>query len=335
MKRMILMAAVLLLIASNAFAAFTYSIDSFRWNSNKDFQRNGNFYLWADGVEDRLEGTTAIDFLKLASTDTEPGTAEGLIYYDTSEHTLKQRTNAAWVALGSATFTGGAISGATTFDDGVGASPSVTFTDATDETAVFSKADAGFLTVTTVAGDGLGVLVGNFSIGNGTPDVTLNGEDAYVEGTLEVDGAARFDGAVSATSTLTATGAIAANGGIAGDGGDTIGGFKRSVTIDTNNETLTTADSGEVFTNYGDSDDQVYTLPAAAAGLEYTFVVMTAQQLRVTPVGDDVIYINATAASAAEYWWADAVGESVTIIAVDATNWIAVNHIGTWTQQTP
>jgi len=109
MKRMILTAAVLLLAASTLNAAFTYSIDNFRWNSNKDFQRNGNFYLWADGVEDRLEGTTAIDFLKLTSTNTEPGTTEGMIYYDTSEHTLKQRTDAAWVALGAGTFAGGSV----------------------------------------------------------------------------------------------------------------------------------------------------------------------------------------------------------------------------------
>jgi hypothetical protein len=43
-------------------------------------------------------------------------------------------------------------------------------------------------------------------VGNGTPTTTMNGEDAYVEGTFEVDGAARFDGAITAASTLTVTG---------------------------------------------------------------------------------------------------------------------------------
>jgi hypothetical protein len=37
----------------------------------------------------------------------------------------------------------------------------------------------------------------NLKVGNGTPNITLNGEDMYVEGTLEVDGAARFDGATT------------------------------------------------------------------------------------------------------------------------------------------
>lgn len=37
-------------------------------------------------------------------------------------------------------------------------------------------------------------LSDDLAIGNGTPGVTLDGEDAYIEGTLEVDGAAQFDG---------------------------------------------------------------------------------------------------------------------------------------------
>ena len=37
---------------------------------------------------------------------------------------------------------------------------------------------------------------GDLKIGDGTPDVIQDGEDAYVEGTLEVDSAARFDGAI-------------------------------------------------------------------------------------------------------------------------------------------
>lgn len=105
------------------------------------------------------------------------------------------------------------ITGDIDLDDGVTASPSLTFTDATNETAVFSKADSGDLSVTTEAADGLQVLVGNLSIGNGSPGVALDGEDVYIEGTLEVDGAVQIDGAFAATSTVSITGAITlANG---------------------------------------------------------------------------------------------------------------------------
>lgn len=113
------------------------------------------------------------------------------------------------------------LSGAKTFsanvtlDDGTGASPSFTFQDGTDETAVFSKVDAGYLTVTTVAGDGFGVLVGNLTVGNGSPGQTLNGEDAYIEGLLEVDGIAYLDGGVTFGTALVPASADALNIGSA------------------------------------------------------------------------------------------------------------------------
>lgn len=90
------------------------------------------------------------------------------------------------------------ITGDTDFDDGVTDSPSLTFTDATNETAVFSKANTGVLSVTTDASDGFNVLVGNLLVGNGAAGTAaMDGEDAYIEGELEVDGACEFDGAVN------------------------------------------------------------------------------------------------------------------------------------------
>ncbi len=92
--------------------------------------------------------------------------------------------------------------GAITLDDGSGASPSLILKDGTDETATFSKVDAGYLTLTTDATDGLNILTGSLKVGNGVPTNTVNGEDAYVEGGLEVDGATLLDGAVNMTSTI-------------------------------------------------------------------------------------------------------------------------------------
>lgn len=95
-----------------------------------------------------------------------------------------------------------------TLDDGSGASPDFILKDATDETVTFSKVDAGYVTVTTVAGDGVNVLTGNLKVGNGTPGVTLGGEDAYVEGTFEVDGATTLDGLLTGTAGATVTGGV-------------------------------------------------------------------------------------------------------------------------------
>jgi hypothetical protein len=49
------------------------------------------------------------------------------------------------------------------------------------------------MSVTPAATGYLNILTGNLKVGNGTPTTTLNGEDAYVEGTFEVDGVPRFD----------------------------------------------------------------------------------------------------------------------------------------------
>lgn len=64
----------------------------------------------------------------------------------------------------------------------------------------------GSTTVTISANGTLNVLTGNLKVGDGVPDVTLNAEDAYVDGTLEVDGAARFDGDLTANGSITANG---------------------------------------------------------------------------------------------------------------------------------
>jgi len=50
----------------------------------------------------------------------------------------------------------------------------------------------------------------NLKVGNGTPSTTLNGEDAYVEGTFEVDGAVDLDSTMSVAGTLTAAGTVSA-----------------------------------------------------------------------------------------------------------------------------
>ncbi len=96
------------------------------------------------------------------------------------------------------------IDGDVTLDDGAGASPSIIFTDGSDETATLTKADGDVTSLTTEAADGLKILVGNLWVGNGSPGTAaMNGEDFYVEGASEFDGAVQFDGAVTATAGIT------------------------------------------------------------------------------------------------------------------------------------
>ncbi|MDD5244084.1 MAG: hypothetical protein PHU49_08705 [Syntrophorhabdaceae bacterium] len=113
------------------------------------------------------------------------------------------------------------------------------------------------MTVTPAATGYLNIKTGNLKVGNGTPTTTLNGEDAYVEGTFEVDGVPRFDNTSmiirgvtytlpaadgTAGQALTTDGSAAltwaAAGGVTLDGAYDYGGAGSGRTI--------TADSGTV-----------------------------------------------------------------------------------------
>ena len=106
------------------------------------------------------------------------------------------------------------VGGAKTFnanmalDDGTTDSPSLTFQDATNETAVFLKVDGANTTLTIVAGDDFEIVTGNLKVGNASPGVTQDGEDFFVEGTSEFDGAVQMDGAVTIAGGLIEVGVV-------------------------------------------------------------------------------------------------------------------------------
>lgn len=67
------------------------------------------------------------------------------------------------------------------------------------------------LALTTVAAGTVQVAVGNLKVGDESPTVAQNGEDAYVEGQFEVDGEAQLDGALDANSTADFASTVAFN----------------------------------------------------------------------------------------------------------------------------
>src|SRR3989344_3183128 len=68
----------------------------------------------------------------------------------------------------------------------------------------------------------------NIQVGSGTiPDLTLDGDDVYIKGTLEVDGAVRFDGAVTYADSITLSGPISVD-----DTTDTTSGITGSIHTD-------------------------------------------------------------------------------------------------------
>lgn len=69
------------------------------------------------------------------------------------------------------------------------------FSDGGTDEYTFDQTSATFVNQLNLSDD--------LKIGNGTPGVTLNGEDAYIEGTLEVDGATQFDGGFTLAGAIT------------------------------------------------------------------------------------------------------------------------------------
>lgn len=179
----------------------------------------------------------------------------------------------------------------------------------------------------------------NVATGTSTGTITIGGAGA--QSIAIGNGAAAKTvtlGSTNTTSTTTinsGSGGIVVAGNVSNDGTKTLGGFLKTVTDDTNGKTLNVNESGTIQTNAGAGGAAAWTLPDAAVGVNYCFVVMAAQELRVTPAAGDVINIAGIAAEAAEYWTANAAGESLCLVAVDTTNWIATSYTGTWTQQTP
>lgn len=91
---------------------------------------------------------------------------------------------------------------------------------------------------------------------------------------------------------------------------------------------VTTAESGTVFTNEGATASQEFILPAAAAGAgPFTFVVQDGDGIKVTAGSGDTIRVDASVSAAAGNIASTTIGDSVTLLAINATEWVAVASI--------
>ena len=113
-------------------------------------------------------------------------------------------------------------------------------------------------------------------------------------------------------------------------------GLRRKVTVDADGMSgITEAYSGGIFTNEGASGAAVFALGAAAVGVELTFRVMTAQELRIDPSGTETIALPSSGAqgAAGKYLTADAVGEWVKLVCVKTGQWQVEGYAGTWAHE--
>jgi len=107
-------------------------------------------------------------------------------------------------------------------------------------------------------------------------------------------------------------------------------GVTRTVEPVTTTKAPAASESGEVYTNEGDADGATITLPTAAAGLTYTVYVQTAQTLTVTAGTGDTIRLGDTVTAAAGSFTSAVVGSALTLVAINATEWVAIAVVGSW-----
>ena len=162
----------------------------------------------------------------------------------------------------------------------------------------------------------LDAINGYVAIGTvATADVTPGDDDLYVKGTLEVDGASRIDGNIDL------------NADIVGAGPTTyIEGMVAQVEeYDGAGNTITIVESGKTFTNEGDADGSLHTLPEAstAIGCTYTFVVTVAQNL-VVDLDNADIFLHLTL-GAGDKIQSATVGDSITVRALDDSDWAVIS----------
>lgn len=94
---------------------------------------------------------------------------------------------------------------------------------------------------------------------------------------------------------------------------------------------LTSNENGKTLTNQGASAAAYNTLPAAADGLEFTFVCQDADGIRVTAATGDTIRIAASVSATGGYCECSTIGNVVTLKAINTTEWVATSVVGTWT----
>lgn len=108
--------------------------------------------------------------------------------------------------------------------------------------------------------------------------------------------------------------------------------YTRRIETDTTTNIITASESGRIFRNTGAASILLQNLPAAAAGLEYTFYVDDADGMRIyANTGDTILVDGAESTGAGGTVEATQIGAFITLLAIDGSAWVATNvSSGDW-----
>ena len=180
--------------------------------------------------------------------------------------------------------------------------------------------DVGGVALTGSAG-GIVLTADGVSVG----DITLDAEDDIILTTTGKLTIANTE-AMTVSGAATIAGVLTANGTIIGDGATTLTGTIATVEAYTGaGNTISIAESGSVFTNEGDGDGVLHTLPEAstAIGCSYTFVVIENQDLIIELDNAD-IFMHLTC-NAGDQIQSSTPNDTITVMAVSDSEWAIIS----------
>jgi hypothetical protein len=90
-------------------------------------------------------------------------------------------------------------------------------------------------------------------------------------------------------------------------------------------------DNNKLFNNQGAAALVAFTLPGAAAGRTFLFVVQDVDGLSITAAAGDTIRIEVNVTAAGGTITSTTIGSTVRLTALNTTEWIAEFYIGLWT----
>lgn len=121
---------------------------------------------------------------------------------------------------------------------------------------------------------------------------------------------------------------ITVSDSLLGEGTALFSGFIKNIDAgDGNSIAVLTTDSGKLFVSRLLPDKRTFTLPSAAAGLIYDFFVADADSILITTATGDSLITSAGSA----YKTTSSVAGTVKVVAIDATRWLMLYTLGTWT----
>lgn len=103
------------------------------------------------------------------------------------------------------------------------------------------------------------------------------------------------------------------------------------IVADADGAVLTSSDSGTSYNNAGATAQATFTLPAAAVGLEFEFICMDTDGLKIQLTSGDILRTGSGNTTNDGSATATTVGAAIRIVALDSTNWVTKSITGTWT----